>query len=161
MKNWRASWWGFVFADYVLWSSQEFSSNDSPVCMTDSRSVDTLDIPSVFPFLEMSSWTLLMCSHLVWILLHLEQSHPPRISLHHHLGSTLKCCGYCIAQGTLPSTLKWPICGKNLEKTEYIYRWFTVFYSRKWHSIVNQLYSNENKTNKQVSKPMSTLDGIY
>ena len=95
----------FVLADYVLWISHEFSSNDSSVCMTLSRSVDTLDIPSVFPFLEMSSWTLLTCSHLVWILLHLGQSHPPRISLHHHLGSTLKCCGYCIAQGTLPSTL--------------------------------------------------------
>ena len=95
----------FVFADYVLWSSHEFSSNDCSACMTFSRSGDTLDISSVFPSLEMSSWTLLTCSHLVWILLHLEHSHPPRISLHHHLGSTLKCCEYCIAQGTLPSTL--------------------------------------------------------
>ena len=27
----------------------------------------------------------------------------------------------------------------------YLYGWFTLFYSKKWHSSVKQLYSNKKK----------------
>lgn len=50
---------------------------------------------------------------------------------------------YCVTQ--YPATA---YLGKNLNKSQYVYmyNWFTVLYSRKQHSFVNQRYS---KTNKQ------------
>lgn len=49
---------------------------------------------------------------------------------------------YYNAQGTLLSTLEWPIWGKNLKKSVYIhvYHQFTLLCN-----ITNQLYSNKNE----------------
>ena len=60
---------------------------------------------------------------------------------------------YCIAQGTLLSALWWPKWEGNPKKRGYIYipmGWFTLLYSRNWHSSVKQLYSNKKKNLKKL-----------
>ena len=47
---------------------------------------------------------------------------------------------------TLLNSLWWPLWEKYLQKNGYmcIYSWITLLYTRNWHNIVKQLYSNTN-----------------
>ena len=53
------------------------------------------------------------------------------------------------------NVLRWPKCEVHPKKRGYMYMFscFTLLYSRNWHTIVKQLYSNKNKlTNKNFKK---------
>ena len=43
----------------------------------------------------------------------------------------------------------------NMRKRMYIYDWVTILYSRNWHNIVNQPYSN--KKQKFLKEVIATL----
>ena len=54
--------------------------------------------------------------------------------------------GPTIYHRELYSVLCSDLCGKRIREWiyVYVYNWFTLLYSRTWHSIINQLYANKN-----------------
>ena len=65
-----------------------------------------------------------------------------RAAVHGVTKSWTQLSDWTITQGTLLSTLQWPIWQKNLKKSihTYMYDWFTLLYTWNCHNIVNQLY---------------------